>query len=418
MALPTNTDPAPRTRPRAVALPVAGIILLIAVLLSGVSSPSAGADTTGTPPTYTGKVGAGTAVTSPGPITGLADKDVVSITVTQADASANAITGLVRIAQCAGGLTIPDVASLSPGVNGNCLFNPGNDTDHTFFAKDVTKDAPTDDHISYDFKVFKGSQDVPLDEGGTHTVTCDDTHSCALWVAVARGVNTDFLRLDLAFGTGTVNSSSTSTSTSTSLPGGSSSTSTSVGTSSSTSSSSTSTSVGSTSSSTTTTLPNGTTITNPATTPGGTVSIKSNGWQSNSTVKVTLHSDPVALPDLTADATGNVNATITIPATTPVGAHTLELTGKKTDGTTRTPVNIGITVSATGSSSSTSTSAGAATTATVASVANRSSSSSGGGLAATGSNALRIGLSAALALFAGWLLLVSAVHRRDRLDHR
>jgi hypothetical protein len=37
------------------------------------------------------------------------------------------------------------------------------------------------------------------------------------------------------------------------------------------------------------------------------------------------------------------------------------------------------------------------------------------GLASTGSNALRVGVSALLVAFAGWLLLVSAVHRRDRL---
>lgn len=69
--------------------------------------------------------------------------------------------------------------------------------------------------------------------------------------------------------------------------------------------------------------------------PGGTVSIRSPGWQAGSPVKATLFSDPIDLGSFTADGSGLVVGTVTIPSTVPLGQHTLQLSGTRADGTPR-----------------------------------------------------------------------------------
>jgi 5'-nucleotidase len=74
----------------------------------------------------------------------------------------------------------------------------------------------------------------------------------------------------------------------------------------------------------------------PSTVGGGNqVTIDSSGWKASSDVTITLHSTPVVLGTVTADASGNVHATETIPSGTAVGAHTIELTGTDPTGAPR-----------------------------------------------------------------------------------
>lgn len=140
--------------------------------------------------------------------------------------------------------------------------------------------------------------------------------------------------------------------------------------------------------------------------------MSSTGWQNASTVNVILHSEPVTLGTPAADSTGKIVGTYTVPASTPVGVDELELTGKGASGATRT-IKAAVMVAASTTSSTTGGSSTSSTAATSSS--SGSGSGSSGGLPLTGGNALRIGLSALLVVSAGWMLLVAAVHRRDRL---
>jgi LPXTG-motif cell wall-anchored protein len=65
---------------------------------------------------------------------------------------------------------------------------------------------------------------------------------------------------------------------------------------------------------------------------GGSLTIDSSGWHASSSVTVTLHSDPVVLGTVNADASGNVHATLTVPAATEPGAHTIVATGTGASG--------------------------------------------------------------------------------------
>ncbi|WP_217614497.1 HtaA domain-containing protein [Cellulomonas sp. GbtcB1] len=65
-----------------------------------------------------------------------------------------------------------------------------------------------------------------------------------------------------------------------------------------------------------------------AVTAGGELTLTANGFGAGEGgIRLELHSDPVLLATLTADASGTVAATFTIPASTPAGAHTLVLIG-------------------------------------------------------------------------------------------
>ena len=62
--------------------------------------------------------------------------------------------------------------------------------------------------------------------------------------------------------------------------------------------------------------------------PGDPVSVDGSGFAPDETVDETLHSAPVALGSVTANASGNVSTTVTIPTGTPAGPHELLLTGE------------------------------------------------------------------------------------------
>ena len=79
-------------------------------------------------------------------------------------------------------------------------------------------------------------------------------------------------------------------------------------------------------------------------TSGGTVEVVASGFWPGEQVTVDLHSDPVQLATLTADANGTVSGSLVIPASTPPGDHTLVLTGVLSLLTTQ----IGVVVAAQG----------------------------------------------------------------------
>lgn len=53
-------------------------------------------------------------------------------------------------------------------------------------------------------------------------------------------------------------------------------------------------------------------------------------------VQVVLHSTPVLLAVLTADASGNIAAHVSVPADAAIGAHTVELVGQDASGAVTT----------------------------------------------------------------------------------
>lgn len=77
--------------------------------------------------------------------------------------------------------------------------------------------------------------------------------------------------------------------------------------------------------------------------PGDTITVTGTGVQPHATVTVVLHSTPVTLGTVKADASGAFSATVTIPASTPVGAHTVVVTAKAAgtpDVTGSTPLTV------------------------------------------------------------------------------
>ncbi len=56
------------------------------------------------------------------------------------------------------------------------------------------------------------------------------------------------------------------------------------------------------------------------------------GFSPNTTVGVTLHSDPVTLGSVTTDADGNASSSFAVPPSVPDGVHTLEITGTDASG--------------------------------------------------------------------------------------
>jgi LPXTG-motif cell wall-anchored protein len=56
---------------------------------------------------------------------------------------------------------------------------------------------------------------------------------------------------------------------------------------------------------------------------GKDITVSGTGFAPGATIAFELHSDPIALGTLTADADGVLQGTLRIPATAPAGAHTL-----------------------------------------------------------------------------------------------
>lgn len=60
---------------------------------------------------------------------------------------------------------------------------------------------------------------------------------------------------------------------------------------------------------------------------GGTVTVTGEAFDAGEDVEVWVHSDPIRLGQVTAEADGTVTATVTLPADLPAGAHRIELRG-------------------------------------------------------------------------------------------
>lgn len=77
--------------------------------------------------------------------------------------------------------------------------------------------------------------------------------------------------------------------------------------------------------------------------PGDTILVTGTGVQPHAKVTLVLHSTPVTLGTVKADASGAFSATVTIPSSTPVGAHTIVVTAKAAgtaDVTGSTPLTV------------------------------------------------------------------------------
>jgi hypothetical protein len=76
---------------------------------------------------------------------------------------------------------------------------------------------------------------------------------------------------------------------------------------------------------------------------GGSIDVVGSGYLPGASVQVVLHSTPVLLAVLTADASGNISAHVSLPAAAPIGAHTVELVGQAASGAVTT-VSLPLTV--------------------------------------------------------------------------
>jgi LPXTG-motif cell wall-anchored protein len=139
--------------------------------------------------------------------------------------------------------------------------------------------------------------------------------------------------------------------------------------------------------------------------PGEDLEVTGNGWKPDSSVDLTLNSDPVDLGSAEVDETGSFSKTVTIPADTPPGLHTITVTGVDPEGATRTTAVEVTVVSATPT--------GAAGTTTTFSTAADPGAAAGGStnLPRTGGSTSPITW-LALGLVLGGTALASAARRR------
>ena len=73
---------------------------------------------------------------------------------------------------------------------------------------------------------------------------------------------------------------------------------------------------------------------------GKTVTVKGTGFAPESTVTITLHSEPVEVGTATTDASGDFTATVTVPATTEAGDHTVVATSNTPTVTASAPLTV------------------------------------------------------------------------------
>ena len=66
--------------------------------------------------------------------------------------------------------------------------------------------------------------------------------------------------------------------------------------------------------------------------PGDDVTITGSGWLPDSTVALTLFSDPISLGTAEVDEFGDFETVVTIPVTTPEGTHTVQISGTGENG--------------------------------------------------------------------------------------
>lgn len=73
---------------------------------------------------------------------------------------------------------------------------------------------------------------------------------------------------------------------------------------------------------------------------GKTVTVKGTGFAPESTVTITLHSEPVEVGTATTDASGDFTATVTVPATTEAGDHTVVAASNTPTVTASAPLTV------------------------------------------------------------------------------
>lgn len=129
----------------------------------------------------------------------------------------------------------------------------------------------------------------------------------------------------------------------------------------------------------------GTTVSDATVAPGESLTVSGSGWQSGSTVTMTLFSDPVGLGTAAVSGDGTFSAQVEIPSSVSPGTHELQVSGTGADGQPRTTSTRLVVLGAQGGASGSASGSGAS----------GSAGSGSSGLAETGRGA---GTTAALAL--------------------
>ena len=78
--------------------------------------------------------------------------------------------------------------------------------------------------------------------------------------------------------------------------------------------------------------------------PGGSLTVRGDGFAGGSQVTIELHSAPIVLGSVTTDAAGAFVTTVNVPKAAPSGQHAVWAVGTAADGTPRvlkTPVGVG-----------------------------------------------------------------------------
>ena len=137
---------------------------------------------------------------------------------------------------------------------------------------------------------------------------------------------------------------------------------------------------------------------------GKTVTVKGTGFAPESTVTITLHSEPVEVGTATTDENGDFTATVTVPATTEAGDHTVVAASNMPTVTASAPLTV------TAPPAPAEDPSAAPSTQPTAAPAPAPEQGGKGGLARTGTNALLAVAAALIAAGAG-----TAFIRRSRL---
>jgi LPXTG-motif cell wall-anchored protein len=114
---------------------------------------------------------------------------------------------------------------------------------------------------------------------------------------------------------------------------------------------------------------------------GGTITVTGSGFIDGENVSITLHSTPVTLATVVADASGDISKSVNIPSDTPLGVHSIVLLG----GTSGATATASLTVSAASSGTTDGTSGTSTTTGTSGTSTTTGGDATGSTLPKTGS---------------------------------
>ena len=136
-----------------------------------------------------------------GPLTGLADGTTLTVNINATGAAAGHFFG-TEARLCKAGVAIASSAQYSPTTGGVCVNAPlsANSDDYASVSA-----APTNNSVSFTFRVGTGTQTYTFGGTNTTTITCDSSHPCTLWLAEAYdnsafpGNGTSFIHYDLNY---------------------------------------------------------------------------------------------------------------------------------------------------------------------------------------------------------------------------